>query len=110
MELPMPHGLSRNPDGSWEGMFVGEMPWHRLGTVLKRAPASAADAIMAAHLAWRVDKRQLYVGGNKGHSRESSQSSGKTDGRQASRKRYLGRSARITNHCRISMRSSSLTR
>jgi len=58
----MPHGLSRNPDGSWEGMFVGEMPWHRLGTILEKTPGTAADAIKAAHLTWRVDKKQLYVG------------------------------------------------
>ena len=49
----MPHGLSRNPDGSWEGMFVGEMPWHRLGTILEKRPGTAADAIMAAHLTGR---------------------------------------------------------
>jgi len=58
----MPHGLSRNPNGYWEGMFVGAMPWHRLGTVLKTPPATAADAIKLAHLTWRVEKKPLFVG------------------------------------------------
>lgn len=58
----MSDGLSRNPDGNHEMMCVGERPWHRLGTVLKSPPATAAEAITAAHLGWHVEKKQLYVG------------------------------------------------
>jgi phage/plasmid-like protein (TIGR03299 family) len=58
----MSHEISQAPDGNWEGMFVGAMPWHGLGTVLKKPPATAADAILAAHMGWPVVKKQLYVG------------------------------------------------
>ena len=58
----MSHDLSRNRDGSHEMMCVGEKPWHRLGTVLEQPPATAVEAITAAHLTWRVEKKQLYVG------------------------------------------------
>ena len=58
----MSHDLSRNRDGKYEMMCVGEKPWHRLGTVLKLPPATAAEAIKAAHLTWRVEKKQLYIG------------------------------------------------
>jgi phage/plasmid-like protein (TIGR03299 family) len=58
----MSHALSQNPDGSYEMMCVGPKPWHRLGTVLKLPPATAAEAITVAHLSWRVEKRQLYIG------------------------------------------------
>ena len=58
----MSHELSRNPDGKHEMMCVGEEPWHRLGTVLEQPPSTAAKAVTAAHLTWRVEKKQLYVG------------------------------------------------
>src|SRR5271166_1534735 len=58
----MSHDLSRNHNGNYEVMCVNEQPWHRLGTVLEQPPATAAGAITAAHLTWRVEKKQLYVG------------------------------------------------
>lgn len=42
-------------------MVVGEPAWHRLGTVLDR-PATAEQAIKAAHLDWEVSKQPLFAG------------------------------------------------
>lgn len=58
----MSHDVSRNPHGKYEMMCVGEKPWHRLGTVLQDPPKTAAEAITAARLTWRIEKKQLYVG------------------------------------------------
>jgi hypothetical protein len=58
----MAHDLSRDEYGNVEMMYVGEMPWHKLGTNLRDSHATAEEAVKAAHLAWRVLKKQLYVG------------------------------------------------
>jgi phage/plasmid-like protein (TIGR03299 family) len=57
----MSHELSIDSNGKAEMMYVGKMPWHGLGTKLEEPP-TAAEAIQAAHLEWRVVKKQLFVG------------------------------------------------
>jgi phage/plasmid-like protein (TIGR03299 family) len=56
----MAHDLSV-ANGKAEMMYVGEMPWHGLGTRLTKPP-NAEEAICAAHLNWQVLKEHLYVG------------------------------------------------
>jgi phage/plasmid-like protein (TIGR03299 family) len=42
-------------------MFVGEDPWHHLGTKLASAPKTAEEAIKAANLDWLVGLKPVYV-------------------------------------------------
>ena len=56
----MPHNISFT-NGKPEIMFVGETPWHELGTHLDKPPGTAAEAIRAAHLDWRVVKQPIYA-------------------------------------------------
>jgi phage/plasmid-like protein (TIGR03299 family) len=56
----MPHNISQQ-NGEAEIMVVGEPAWHRLGTVLNK-PATAEQAIQAAHLDWEVIKQPLFAG------------------------------------------------
>src|SRR5271169_2697655 len=56
----MPHNIAVI-NGKPAIMFVGETPWHGLGTHLDEPPATAAEAIKAAHLDWRVVKKPVYA-------------------------------------------------
>jgi phage/plasmid-like protein (TIGR03299 family) len=53
----MPAGIT-----SSDSMFsVRETPWHALGAVLERAPATIAEAIEASGLGWRVKREPIAV-------------------------------------------------
>ena len=52
----MPSGITAT-DGM---MYTGEAPWHRLGVRLDN-PATAAEAMEAAQLNWKVVKKPVYV-------------------------------------------------
>ncbi|HTX45268.1 MAG TPA: DUF932 domain-containing protein [Solirubrobacteraceae bacterium] len=53
----MPAGLTVN-----DSMFsVRDEPWHGLGVVLERPPATIAEAIELSGLAWRVDREPIAV-------------------------------------------------
>lgn len=53
----MPSGIT-----SSDSMFsVRQTPWHGLGAVLDRPPASIAEAIQASGLGWRVEREPIAV-------------------------------------------------
>jgi len=61
----MPHELSTVQGDSGnrvEMMYTGDTPWHGLGTRLDN-PATALEAIQAAHLDWTVESSPIYSHG-----------------------------------------------
>lgn len=48
-------------NGEASMMFVGEEPWHHLGTKLEKVPKTAEEAIKAARLDWPVGLKPVYV-------------------------------------------------
>jgi phage/plasmid-like protein (TIGR03299 family) len=55
----MAHNLTQT-NGRAEMAYVGDTPWHGLGTRLERV-ATSAEMIVAAGLDWEVEKAPLYV-------------------------------------------------
>ncbi len=43
--------------------FVGETPWHQLGTKLETPPATVADACVAGGVDWEIETLPMYLGG-----------------------------------------------
>ena len=51
-------------------MYVGKTPWHGIGVALD-APPSAEEAIKAAGLNWKVEKRPLFTPANASGSNDN---------------------------------------
>lgn len=56
----MAHGIAMI-NGRPALAYVGQMPWHELGTELRQPPNSAEELIQAANLDWEVDKKPVYA-------------------------------------------------
>ena len=55
----MPHELSLRNNGEAEMFYVGDTPWHGLGTRLD-AEVTSAEAIVAAGLDYRIEQQKLF--------------------------------------------------
>src|SRR4051794_6541888 len=55
----MSHNLATS-SGKTAMMYVGEVPWHRLGTKLDQ-PATACEAIEAAGLNYQAELKSLFT-------------------------------------------------
>ncbi len=45
-------------------MYVGEVPWHGLGTRFESPPKTAEEAMRAASLDWKVGLKPVYCMGD----------------------------------------------
>lgn len=57
----MSHEITVRKDGRAEFAYVGEKPWHGLGTRIGDGPAKLEDILAAAGLGWTVSKRELIT-------------------------------------------------
>jgi phage/plasmid-like protein (TIGR03299 family) len=48
-------------DGEAAMMYVGQVPWHGLGTRLETAPKTAEEAMKAARLDWEIGLKRVYA-------------------------------------------------
>lgn len=65
----MAHELHIDTETGKASMFyIDEVPWHGLGKKLS-GPATSAEAIRAAGLDWKVNKRELYVNQGRRYSK-----------------------------------------
>lgn len=60
----MAHNLTINRLGQTEFFYVGESPWHNLGTRLEKV-ATSQEALRAARLTWRVKCVPVYAEGGR---------------------------------------------
>jgi phage/plasmid-like protein (TIGR03299 family) len=63
----MPHNIQIENDRA-AMFYVLEKPWHKLGTEL-REPPTGAEAIRAAQLDWKVEKKPIFAGDGKAQER-----------------------------------------
>lgn len=62
----MSANITINKEGTAETFHVGKTPWHGLGQKLDN-PATAVEAIAAAHMDWEVESKPVYMpGANQG--------------------------------------------